>query len=112
MALEPFWMQPHSVQPYLATMPCSSGAGDLVAQPAAVVRGDEFVELIDGQAALAPDVAQLEARVVVAGVLVVDQPHPVAVVDEVAGQQVVVARDGGLVGRPSAPVGSASNSSA
>ena len=74
------------------------GPSDLVPQPAAVVRGDELVELLGGQAALAPDVAEFEARVVVAGVLVVDDPHPVAVFDEVARQQVVVARDGGLVG--------------
>ena len=45
--------------------------------------------------ALGPGVAELEERVVVAGVLVVDQPELLAVVDEVAGQQVVVARHGG-----------------
>jgi hypothetical protein len=43
-----------------------------------------------------PDVAELEAGVVVARVLVVDQPDPVAVVDEVGRQQVVVARNRAL----------------
>ena len=79
------------------------GAGGLVAQPAPVVGGDEIVELVGGHAGLAPGVAQLETRVVVARVLVVDQPHPVAVFDEVPREQVVVARHGGLVGRPQHP---------
>ena len=58
----------------------------------AVVGGDELVELVVVEVALAPDVAELEAGVVVAGVLVVDEPDLVAVVDEVRRQQVVVAR--------------------
>src|SRR5688572_18710910 len=56
---------------------------------------DQLVGLLPAEAALGGGVAELEGRVVVAGVLVVDQPHPLAVVDEVAGQQVVVARDRG-----------------
>ena len=44
--------------------------------------------------ALAPDVAELEVGVVVAGVLVVDDEDGPAVVDEIGGQQVVVARPG------------------
>ncbi len=79
-------MQPHSVQPYFADDALQVRPRDLVPQPAAVVGGDELVELVGGQAALAPDVAEFEARVVVAGVLVVDDPHPVAVFDEVARQ--------------------------
>src|ERR1700680_1556164 len=67
------------------------GAGDLVPQRAAVVLGDQRRQGLGGKAALAPDVPELETGVVVARVLVVDQPDPVAVVDEVAGQQVVVA---------------------
>ena len=44
--------------------------------------------------ALAPDVAELEVGVVVAGVLVVDDEDRLAVVDEVGGEEVVVARAG------------------
>ena len=62
-----------------------------------------MLELIGGQVALAPDVAQLEARIVVAGILVVDQPYPLTVVDEVRCQQVVVTGDRGGVGRPQYP---------
>src|SRR5690625_1838103 len=57
----------------------------------AEVRGDELLELVWRQVAFGADVAELEAGVVVAGVLVVDQPQLLAVVDEVARQQVVVA---------------------
>src|ERR1019366_6492038 len=56
------------------------GPGDLAAQRPAVVRRDKL-----GQAALAPDVAELETGIVVAGVLVVDQPDAIAIVDEVPG---------------------------
>src|SRR6185437_9394836 len=72
----------------------------LVPQPAAVVGGHELVELIDGQTALGPDVAEFEARIVVSRVLVVDDPDPVAVFDEVLRKQVVVARDGGPIDGP------------
>src|SRR6266702_1145367 len=71
--------------------------GDLVPQRPAVVPSDELGQPVVGQAALGGDVAELEARVVVARVLVVDQPDAGAVVDEVGGQQVVVARDRALV---------------
>ena len=52
------------------------------------------------EAGLAGDVAELEAGLVHARVLVVDEPDPVAVVDEVGGEQVVVARHQRLVARP------------
>jgi hypothetical protein len=58
---------------------------------------DELVELLEGEVRLAPDVAELEAGVVVAGVLVVDQAEPVADVDEVLGQEIVVAGHRALV---------------
>src|SRR5665213_2429850 len=73
-----------------------AGPCDLVGQVRAVVGGDQVLELVVVQVAFAPDVAQLEAGVVVAGVLIVDERDAVAVVDEVAGQQVVVAGDRGL----------------
>src|SRR4051794_4521977 len=66
---------------------------------AAVVRRRPGARQLGLEPALRRGVAELEARVVVAGVVVVDQPDPLAVVDEVAGQQVVVARDGGTRGR-------------
>src|SRR5215467_13655125 len=76
------------------------GPGDLVPQRGPVVAGDQPGQGVQGQPALAPDVAQLETGVVVARVLVVDQPDPLPVVDEVRGEQVVVAGDGGgLAGR-------------
>src|SRR5215467_13865935 len=76
------------------------GPGDLVPQRRPVVAGDQLGERVQGQPALTPDVAQLETGVVVAGILVVDQPDPLAVVDEVRGEQVVVAGDcGGLADR-------------
>src|SRR5204862_7020575 len=40
----------------------------------------------------APDVAELERRLVVSRVLVVDEPHLPAHVDEVLGEEIVVAR--------------------
>ena len=72
------------------------GPGDLVTQRPSVVMPDQFGQAVRGQLAFGGDVAQLEARVVVAGVLVVDQPDALAVVDEVSRQQVVVARHGAL----------------
>src|SRR6185437_3504570 len=50
------------------------------------------LELGEREVRLAPDVPELEARLVVARVLVVDQPQLAADVDEVLGEQVVVAR--------------------
>ena len=58
---------------------------------------DELVELLERQVRFAPDVAELEAGVVVARVLVVDQLELASDVDEVLGQEVVVARDRSLV---------------
>ena len=49
-------------------------------------------------------VAELEGRVVVAAVLVVDDPEPLAVIEVVLGEQVVVAGDGRQAGgRPGPP---------
>ena len=73
------------------------GAGHLLGPGAAVVRGHQLLEVLVVEPALCPGVAELEAGVVVAGVVVVDQPDLLAVVDEVLGEQVVVARDGALV---------------
>jgi hypothetical protein len=66
-------------------------AGDLVAQVPAGVGVHERRELVERQVRLLPDVAELEGGVPVAAVLVVDHPEPLAVVDEVRGEQVVVA---------------------
>src|SRR5215831_5540757 len=90
-----------AVHPGQAQQP---GTGDLVPHRAAVVGGDQLGQAVGGQAAFPGYVAELEAGVVVAGVLVVDQPDLLAVVDEVGRQEVVVARHGALVahgqGRP------------
>src|SRR3954447_1054856 len=69
-----------------------TGPGDPVAQPTTVVRHDQLLHLVGVEAALGGEVAELEAGVVVAGVLVVDQPQSDTVVQEVSGQEVVVAR--------------------
>src|SRR5215472_993976 len=69
------------------------GARDLAAPRPAVVGRDQVFQGLFGELRLGGDVAELEAGVVVAGQLVVDQPDPLPVVDEVRGQQVVVARD-------------------
>ena len=89
----PSWIEAQSVQPYFDIRPHRRRAGDLVAQRPAVVVRDELLELLEREIRLAPDVAELEARLVVAGVLVVDQPELAADVDEVLREQVVVARD-------------------
>src|SRR3954447_11534933 len=77
--------------PVLGHETVQAGPRDLVYERAAVVVGDELVELREREIRLAPDVAELEHRVVVAGVLVVDEPEALARPDEVLGQQVVVA---------------------
>src|SRR5579862_6237880 len=77
--------------PVLGHQPIEPGPCDPVGERPAVVGRDELVELVTCQVALAPDVAELEARIVVAGVLVVDEADLVAGVDEVAREQVVVA---------------------
>ena len=76
--------------PRPATAAAPGPAGPAAAS--AEVRRHQRLDLVVVELALGGGVAELEAGVVVAGVLVVDQPHLVAVVDEVAGQQVVVAR--------------------
>ena len=68
--------------------------GDPASPGPAVVGRDQPGQGVGGQVRLGRDVAELEAGVVVAGQLVVDQPDPLPVVDEVRGQQVVVARHG------------------
>src|ERR1700677_433566 len=73
-----------------------SGPGDLAGARPAVIGRDQFGKGARLQICLRPDVAELEAGVVVAGELVVDQPDPFSVVDEVGGQQVVVAGDGAV----------------
>src|ERR1700712_2948875 len=70
---------------------------DLVGERAPVVVADELVELREREIRLAPDVAELEHRVVVARVLVVDEAEAVAGPDEVLRQQVVVAGHEALI---------------
>ena len=89
------WMKPHSAQPYSEHSDWSSTrARNAGVRVCPGPRRDQLVDLLARQVALGRGVAELEGGVVVAGVLVVDQPDPLAVVDEVAGEQVVVARDG------------------
>src|SRR5580704_3345936 len=76
----------------LAYQPQDLGARYLIPQKSAVVPAHQGREGVGGQAAFPPDVAELETGIVVARVLVVDEPDLLAVVDEVRGQQVVVAR--------------------
>src|SRR6266702_1141321 len=83
--------------PALTTFQYLDGAGDLVPQRTAVVLRDQRLQRLVWQLALAPDVAELEAGIVIARVLVVDQPDLLAVLDEVGREQVVVAWDGALV---------------
>jgi hypothetical protein len=58
-----------------------------------VVGGHKGFKLVEVETTLAPDVAELEARVVVAGVLIVDAPDLLPGFDEVLREQIVVARD-------------------
>ena len=95
MLLAAAWIAPHSDQPYCEASDCSRTRASRFRRSAAEVRRGERLDLVVVEVALGRGVAELEAGVVVAGVLVVDQPHLVAVVDEVPGQQVVVARHGG-----------------
>src|SRR5680860_1045765 len=55
-----------------------AGASDEVRPLPPVVVGDELVELVGREVRFAPDVAELEAWVVVPGVLEVDDPQPVS----------------------------------
>ena len=87
-------MKPQSDQPYSLHSVCSRTRARSAARRRAEVRLGVRLDLLGREVALGRGVAELEAGVVVAGVLVVDQPDPVAVVDEVRGQQVVVARHG------------------
>src|SRR5207247_366748 len=60
----------------------------------AEVRGAELLLVRSVEAQLLGRVAELKGRVVVAAVLVVDDPQYLAVVEVVLGEEVVVARDG------------------
>src|SRR5579862_6901924 len=71
--------------PVHADQPEQPGPGDPAAPRPAVVGGDQVGQGVPREVGFGPDVAELEARVVVAGQLVVDQPDPVPVVDEVRG---------------------------
>src|SRR4029079_10438275 len=75
---------------HLEAHPGEEGIGDL-----AEVRGTELADPRLLPALLLAGVTELEGGVVVAAVFVVDQPQPLAVVQVVLGQQVVMARDGG-----------------
>src|SRR5689334_19418526 len=74
------------------------GAGGPAAAGTPVIGPNEVVEAVPGQVRLGRDVPELEAGVVVARQLVVDQPDTFAVVDEVGREQVVVAGDGAFGG--------------
>src|SRR3954468_18152989 len=67
----------------LRQQPPEPGPGYPVAEQPSVVGLDQLVELVERQRRLAPEVAELEAGVVVAAVLIVDEPQPLAVVDDV-----------------------------
>ena len=75
-AESPSWIDAHSVQPYFDMRPSSRARATGGGAGAPVVGLDQGVEVPARQRRLAPDVAELEARVVVAGVLVVDEPQP------------------------------------
>src|SRR5208337_2583542 len=64
------------------------GPGDHAPPRPAVVGRDELGQRVIGQVRLGPDVAELEAGVVVTGQLVVDQPDPVPVVDDALAELV------------------------
>ena len=86
-------MKPQSDQPYSLHSICSRTRARSARVGVAEVGLGPGLDLLGREVALGGGVAELEAGVVVAGVLVVDQPTAaVAVVDEVGGQQVVVAR--------------------
>ena len=84
-------MQPHSDQPYCADHRLQPDPGQPLAGDLPEVRRHQRLGAVTVEQALLHGVAELEGGVVVAGVLVVDQPDPLSVVDEVGGQQVVVA---------------------
>ena len=75
---------------HLQPHPGEQGRGGL-----AEVGRAELDDPVVVEAQLLAGVAQLEGRIVVAAVLVVDDPQPLAVVEVVLGQQVVVAGDRG-----------------
>lgn len=77
----------------LADDPLESCPRDLRPAVAPVVGRHQCVELVEVKMTLPPDVAKLERGVVVARILVVDEPNLLAIVDEVLREQIVVARN-------------------
>src|SRR3712207_1226920 len=77
----------------LRHQPPEPSTSDAVPEQPAVVRPDQRLQVLERQGGLAPDVAELEVGVVVAAVLVADQPELLAVVEEGSREQVVVARN-------------------
>ena len=69
------WMKPQSDQPYSLHSACSRTRARSARGRRAEVRLGPGLGLLGGEAALGGGVAELEAGVVVAGVLVVDQPR-------------------------------------
>src|SRR5690242_5308830 len=56
------------------------------------VRRDQLFQPVWRQGRFAPEVAEFEAGVIVARVLEIDEPQPLTVVQDVGGEQIVVAR--------------------
>src|SRR5580692_5799999 len=65
--------------------PVELRTGDPAAPRSAVVGGHEGGQRVGAQPALGDHVPKLETGVVVARVLIVDEPEPLAVVDEIGG---------------------------
>src|ERR1700689_271523 len=72
--------------PVLRHEPPEGGARQMAAGKLPVVRLHQLLQLLQGEVALAPDIAELEVGVVVPRVLVVDDPYRSAVVDEIGSQ--------------------------
>ena len=87
-------MAAHSVQPTSDMIIWSRIRASRAGVRLAEVGGAQLGDLGLVVAELLGGVAELERRIVVAAVLPVDDPQPGAVVEEVVGEQVVVARDG------------------
>ena len=68
-------------------------AADLGARRRAEIGGEQFVGFVGRHAGVGGDAGEVEHRRVEAGIFEVDQPQPLAVVEEVGRQQIVVAED-------------------
>ena len=90
----PSWIEAHNVQPYLLINPHSRALAVSELRRVTDVGADEASEVVRRTPGFTPQVADLEEWVVVARVLVVDEPESIAVVDDVGRQQVVVAWNG------------------